>query len=92
LASEIGTKDFPKELEQYSLTERLLQEAFSSLSEKVFCLPVDKPVTVGFYRKLHNYLQKCTSLSATKTDIGRFYSSIDPNDQILRISDFRSAH
>ena len=38
--------------------------------------------TVGFYRELHCFLKKWPpTLSATKTTIGRFYTSIDPEFQ-----------
>ena len=41
---------------------------------------VEQPVSTGFYRELYNYLCKWPK-SATKTTIGKFFISIDPNFQ-----------
>ena len=51
------------------------------------CWRVERPVSIGFYRELYNYLRKWPqSKSATKTAIGNFFLLIDPNFQ-HRISD-----
>lgn len=51
------------------------------------CWRVEQPITVGFYRELYTYLKKWpVTKSVSKTAIGHFFLSIDPNFQ-LRASD-----
>ena len=84
-----GSQTFPDELQQYGVTESLLQRAFLQCTEEQTesCWTLDKPVTIGFYRELHKYLRRWPpSRSATKTTMGRFYLLIDSNFQTRRIS------
>ena len=76
-------------MQQYGITESLLQRAFleSAEGQAELCWTLDMPVTVGFYRDLHKYLQKWPlSRSASKATVGRFYVMIDYNFQRQRIS------
>lgn len=74
---------FPDELQQCGATEQDVQRAFvESCKGKGLSWSLHKPVTVGFYRALHNYLRKWpTSRSATKSAVGNFYTLIDPKFQ-----------
>lgn len=79
----------PIELQQFGVTERLLQRAFLQCTEEQIglCWRLDRPVTIGFYRELHKYLRKWPpSRSATKTTVGKFYRLIDSNFQTQRTS------
>ncbi len=85
LAKVLAGRTVFSELNRYGLTEDILQTVFlqsyegNTLSWKV------EPI--GFYRELYNYLCKWPqSKSATKSSIGKFFVSIDPNFQ-HRISD-----
>ena len=73
---------FPKEVQNYGVTESLLQRAFLQCIEgrEDLCWTLSRPVTTGFYRDLHHYLRP-TSRSASKTTVGRFYLLIDVNFQ-----------
>lgn len=72
--------EFPTELVQEGLSEKLLSsilkemEAGSVSSWKLLSTP-----TIGFYRKLHNYLKRQSKLS--KSTVGRLYCLIDRNFQ-----------
>ena len=62
--------------------ESLLQRAFLQYAKGEIEWTLDKPVTIGFYRELHKYLQKwAPSRSATKTTMGMFYLLIDSSFQ-----------
>ena len=79
-----GCAVFPEELQQCGLTEDVLQRAFFQVCEgnSDLCWRVQRPVSVGFYRELNNYLRKWPpSKSATKTAVGKFFLSIDSNFQ-----------
>lgn len=53
-----------------------------SLETNFVCWSLNEIPTVGFYRELHRFLKKWPiSRSATKTAIGNFYISIDPELQ-----------
>ena len=72
----------PSELQQYGVSQSLLQRAFLQCTKEQtdLCWTLDKPVTIGFYRELHKYLQKWpTSHLATKTTVGKFYLLDDAN-------------
>ena len=79
----VGPLHFPDELQQCGATEQDVQRAFvESCKGKGLSWSLQKPVTVGFYRALHNYLRKWpTSRSATKSAVGNFYTLIDPKFQ-----------
>ncbi len=74
---------FPDELQQYGASEQNVRRAFvESCERRDLCWSLHKPVTIGFYRALHNYLHKWpTSRSATKSAVGNFYTLIDPKFQ-----------
>ena len=75
---------FPVAVQEYGLTENILQEALLQCSE---CPEVPdvrwslkETPTVGFYRELHNFLRKWPiSSRMTKIAVGRLYLSIDPD-------------
>ena len=71
---------FPASLKQYDVTEGALQKAFlQSLSgRRDLCWVLKKPVRIGFYRDLHQYLRQWPPAhSASKTAVGTFYLPID---------------
>lgn len=76
----LGPIHFPTaELQHYGLTEDVLKEIFLQSDESCTGWSLQEIPSVGFYRKLHNFLMKWPpSRSATKTSIGKFYISIDP--------------
>lgn len=74
-------------MERYGLTEKKLEEAFLSTEYRDHTAwSLSEIPIVGFYRKLHHYLKSWPlSRSATKTMIGKFYISIDPELQTKSI-------
>ena len=74
------------ELERYGLTETKLEEIFLSTENLGHTWSLSEIPIVGFYRQLHHYLKRWPlSRSATKTMIGKFYISIDPELQTKSI-------
>ena len=75
------------ELERYGLTEKTLEEAFLSMENNVgHTWSLSEVPIVGFYRQLHHYLKRWPlSRLATKSMIGKFYISIDPELQTKSI-------
>ena len=74
------------ELERYGLTETKLEEVFLSTENLGHTWSLSEIPIVGFYRQLHHYLKRWPlSRSATKTMIGRFYISSDPELQTKSI-------
>ena len=75
---------FPVAVQEYGVTENILQEALLQCLE---CPEVPdvrwslkETPTVGFYRELHNFLRKWPiSSRMTKIAVGRLYISIDPD-------------
>lgn len=64
-----------------------MKEAFLQSSQNRICWSLSQIPTVGFYRELHNYFRKWPpSRSVTKTAVGKFYISIDPELQRKSIS------
>lgn len=77
-----GSIVFQEELKDCGLTEDVLQKVYQQMcaGSKDLCWRVEQPVSVGFYQELYKYLRKWPlSKSSTKTAIGRFFLSIDPN-------------
>ena len=87
LLSVTGSLVFPSHLEEH-VSESVLQRAFiQCANHESLCWTLDKSVTIGFYKELHNYLQKWPpSQRSTKTTVGRFYLLIDSNFLSKRIS------
>ena len=80
---------FPASVEQYNVTESVLQEAFLQClgGQNNLCWTLTKPATIGFYRDLHQYLRQWPPARlASKTAVGKFYLLIDVNFQIRRMS------
>lgn len=80
---------FPISVQEYDVTEKLLQKAFLQCLEgqEDLCWTLTKPVTVGFYRDLHRYLRHWSpARSATKATVGRFYLLVDANFKSRRMS------
>ena len=80
---------FPASLKQYDVTEGALQKAFLQClgGRRDLCWVLTKPVTIGFYRDLHQYLRQWPPAhSASKTAVGTFYLLIDVNFKTRRMS------
>ena len=74
------------QLERYGLTKKKLEEAFLSMESRSHAWSLSEVPIVGFYRQLHHYLKRWPpSRSATKSTIGKFYISIDPELQTKSI-------
>ena len=75
------------ELERYGLTEKTLEETFLSIENNIgHTWSLSEVPIVGFYRQLHHYLKRSPlSYLATKSTIGKFYISIDPELQTKSI-------
>lgn len=84
-----GADVFPTSVQEYGITEDLLQKAFLHCLEGQNDLDwtLRKPVTIGFYRDLHSYLRHWPpAQSATKTTVGKFYLLVDMNFKTGRMS------
>ena len=76
---------FPASLKQYDVTESALQKAFLQClgGRSDLCWTLTKPVTIGFYRDLHQYLRQwLPAHSASKTAVGTFYLLIDVQEDV----------
>ena len=80
---------FPMNVQQSGVSENMLQKAFLQCLEggQVLCWTLAKPVTVGFYRDLHQYFRQWPpARSATQKTVGRFYLLIDVHFQSKKMA------
>ncbi len=74
--------DFPQELSNYGLDEKLLAATFHQVqaNEKPIMWQLEEIPTVQFYQQIHIFLKIwAITNEATKTAIGQFYTGIDRN-------------